>query len=75
MEIETVDDLANQIADWLGVYGCCKRAETFEDCCDPNPLCCRIGFMMVFPDRIRQAVANDQKLQEVFFNDKTKTHD
>jgi len=60
MEIETVDDLANQIADWLGVYGCCKNG---DGCDDPNPLCCRIGFMMVMPDRIRMAVLNECKME------------
>lgn len=68
MEIETVDDLANQIADWLGVYGCCKHG---DGCDDPNPLCCRIGFMMTFPDRIRAAVDNDNKLEKIFYGRNT----
>lgn len=25
MQIETVDELAEQIADWLGIYGSCKK--------------------------------------------------
>jgi len=29
-----------------------------------SPLCCRMGFMMVMPDRIRAAVENDKKLQQ-----------
>jgi len=62
MEIETVDDLANQIADWLCVYGCCKNGDG-DGCDDPNPLCCRIGFMMIFPDRIRKAVLNEYRLE------------
>lgn len=66
MNIETVDDLANQVADWLGVYGCCKAAEKGEDCHDTNPFCCRIGFMIEFPDRIRKAVENDKKIDEHF---------
>lgn len=65
MNIETVDDLCNDIADKLGVYGCCKAAEIGEDCENPDPCCCRIGFMLVFPDRIRAAVENEKKLEQV----------
>ena len=61
MIIETVDDLAEQVADWLGVFGCCKMKG--RDCEDENDHCCRTGFMMVFPDRIRQAVENEKKLE------------
>jgi hypothetical protein len=42
MNIETVEDLANQIADWMGVYGCCKQ-ETEEgtkpELCQLLPRC------------------------------------
>ncbi len=63
MQIETVEDLANQIADWLGVYGCCKSAEKGVDCENENPLCCRMGFMMVMKERIYNAVENEKKLE------------
>ncbi len=78
MNIETVEDLSNQIADWLGVYGACKHADcgeecnaTNKECClhgggcnDENPLCCRKGFMLTMPDRIKKAVENDIKLEK-----------
>lgn len=68
MEIETVEDLCNQIADWLGVYGCCKAAQAGQDCYNKNPRCCRVGFMMEMPDRIRAAVENEKKIELSLFN-------
>lgn len=65
MNIETVDDLADAVADMIGCYGCCPAAEKGEDCNDSRFNCCRIGFMMVFPDRIRAAVENEKKLEEL----------
>jgi hypothetical protein len=63
MNIETVEELCEHLADLLGVYGCCKAATDDQDCENENPCCCRTGFMMVMPDRIRQAVENDKKLE------------
>ncbi len=65
MELETVDDLANQIGDWVGCYGCCKAVENGHNCEDKNIFCCRIGMMLVLPDRIRAAVANDKFLESI----------
>lgn len=66
MEIETVDDLANQIGDWVGCYGTCLALEKEEGCENQNIFCCRIGMMMVLPDRIRAAVANENLLEDKF---------
>lgn len=63
MNIETIDDLSDQILDWLGVYGACK-SEGDDGCDDCNPFCCRIGAMMWLPDRIRAAAENDKKLEQ-----------
>lgn len=68
MNIETVDELCEHLADLIGVYGCCKAAGNTKDgievdCENENPCCCRTGFMMVMPDRIRQAAENDKKLE------------
>ena len=63
MEIETVDDLANEICNWVGCYGGCKHIEDGDGCTDENPFCCRIGAMMILPDRIRKAVETDKKLE------------
>lgn len=65
MEIETVDDLADQICDWVGCYGGCKHSETGDGCTDESIFCCRIGAMMVLPDRIINAVRNSDKLDEL----------
>ncbi len=68
MEIETVSDLANQVGDWVGVYGCCKAAEKGLDHCEEsekNTFCCRIGFTMEFEERIRKAVENEKQLEQI----------
>lgn len=66
MTIETTDDLIQQIADWIGVYGACKasedNAEHANGCENKNPLCCRTGFEMVLKERMFQAVENDKKM-------------
>lgn len=68
MEIETVDDLAEKIADWLGIYGSCKSDG--DTGCDfdkhdfdkSRPFCCRHGFVGEIKDRIYQAIENEKKL-------------
>jgi hypothetical protein len=67
MEIETVSDLTNVIADWIGVYGACK-CEGKEDGCEFSEKavnCCRVGFAIHLEDRIRNAVENDKKIKEM----------
>ncbi len=68
MNIETTEDLATQLADWLGIYGSCKNITASDDNCtyDPytNPFCCRIGFMAAIQERMIEAVANDKKLEQ-----------
>lgn len=65
MEIETVEDVCNELADKMGVYGACNATENgFEDCEKTCYTCCRVGFMLVMPDRIRQAVHNEDKLMQ-----------
>lgn len=68
MEIETVPDLANKIADWLGVYGACKEGDKYEPCCEKSEkdiFCCRVGFCMHMEERIREAVGNENKLDDI----------
>lgn len=65
MQIETVEDLANQVADWCGVYGTCKAAQRGEDCNAASIMCCRVGFMMEFENRLRRAVENEQQLATI----------
>ena len=66
MKIETVSELAEQIANWIGIYGNCKfdgetgcTYDKFE-----NPLCCRHGFIIAMEERICEAVENDKKLEK-----------
>ena len=70
MNIETVNDLAEQIADWIGIYGGCKNesspdSDGVNECTYDkfkNPLCCRTGFVSAMEERIREAVENDKIL-------------
>jgi hypothetical protein len=63
MNIETVNDFADQICDWVGCFGGCKHIEDGDGCEDKNPFCCRIGAMTWLPDRIVKAVKNDEALE------------
>jgi len=69
MNIETTEDLCNQLADWVGVYGCCKasndNSEHAKGCENENPLCCRVGFMMVMKERMTKAVEMDQVIDKL----------
>lgn len=78
MNIETTDDLLNQFADWIGVYGACKHCDETKtvdgeevrvnECSEKSPLCCRVGFMIEMKERMLKAVENDNKLNQVGLN-------
>lgn len=40
MNIETIDDILNELADKLYVYGCCKAAANGKDECNEKDSCC-----------------------------------
>lgn len=61
MNIEDVDDIINELADMLGIYGACK-SESDDGCDDDSPHCCRVGFAMIMKERIYKAVSNEEKL-------------
>jgi len=63
MEIETTEDLAEKIADWLGIYGGCKDDKN-EGCAydKSKPFCCRVGFVGAIKERMIEAIENDKKL-------------
>lgn len=67
MAIETLDDVLNELADKLGVYGCCKNYLDGEgnetgECNEKDPCCCRIGFMIEYENRIKEAVRIEKQL-------------
>ena len=66
MDIETVEDLTNKIADWIGCYGTCKANGLGDGCefSESKINCCRVGFNMEMGDRIRQAVENDKQIEK-----------
>jgi len=67
MHIETVEDLAEQIADWIGIFGGCKNITAADDLCTydkEKPFCCRQGFITAMEERIREAVENEKKLND-----------
>jgi len=64
MQIETVEELADQIADWIGVYEGCRNVTSEDNNCtyDKNkPLCCRTGFVRAISERIREAAENEKR--------------
>jgi hypothetical protein len=64
MKIETLEDVLNELADKFMVYGACK-SEDDDGCENENTICCRVGFMMVYEEKIRQAIENEKKLELV----------
>lgn len=63
--IETPEELAEVIADWLGVYGCCKSDG--DEGCEFNrdrPFCCRTGFVGELQERIEKSVENQNLLNK-----------
>ena len=73
MQIETVGELAEQIADWLGIYGSCKKENPLDgdEECPYNknsPFCCRTGFVAMISERMIEAVENEKKLEKLWKN-------
>jgi hypothetical protein len=71
MNLETTEDLAEVIADWLGIYGCCKQwdeeAEEEHKCTftKEKPFCCRMGFVEEISQRMRDAVKNEKIFENI----------
>lgn len=60
MTVETPEDLAEKIADWLQLYGCCDGEKCRED-----GLCCRNMFVSDMTTRIEKSVENRKKLESL----------
>lgn len=63
MNIEILDDIVNELADMLGIYGACKSTNP-DGCEDGNMRCCRVGFDIELKDRIYAAIENEKKLAQ-----------
>lgn len=64
MNIETTDELSEQLADWFGIYGGCKSdGESGCKFDEKNPFCCRQGFVDEMKERMIKAVDNDKKIE------------
>jgi len=57
VELETVEELAEDIADLVGIYGCLPDDTGFSD--HPQDCKCRICFVSNMTERIKQAVQHD----------------
>lgn len=66
MNIETTEELAEKLADWLGIYDGCKNKTSDDDLCTydkSKPFCCRQGFVEAMKERMTEAVDNEKKLE------------
>ena len=69
MVVETVEDLAEAIADMAGVFGCCKNVGSDDDKCEyveNKPICCRVGLVESMKKRIVAAVDTENGLVAMF---------
>ena len=58
VELETIHELAEHIADLLGIYGTRSEFGDHSDDCS-----CRMCFVLNMEDRIREAVENEKYLK------------
>ncbi len=64
VHLETVEELAESLADIGGIYGCGEGGDNgFAD--HPDTCNCRICFVSAITERIRQAVKNDIFLSNI----------
>ena len=60
MSIETLDDIIEELADGLGIYGCGGEDDDHKDDCD-----CRVCFEIGMRDRIIKAVKVEKIIGEI----------
>ena len=73
MNIELPEELAEKIADWIGIYGGCKsNGETGCTYDESKPFCCRQGFVGAIANRIRESVENEK---EWIMKEQTRKHE
>lgn len=57
MKIDTPEDLAEEVADWIGIYGNCDQEN-----CQESGRCCRAEFTQILAERIRNSVHNENAI-------------
>jgi len=65
MIIETLDDIIEELANKLYVYGGCNDSDDGDKQCEKclkTYTCCRVEFSRVLDERIRTAIVNEEKL-------------
>jgi len=61
--LETPEELAEQIADWCGIYGTPTEEEQIENHGHLPECKCRMCFTVEIQERIRESVKNEEKLR------------
>lgn len=66
MKVEVLEDVLEELADKLDAYGTCADKEV-TDCkyAKNSSTCCRVRFMIEYEKRIREAIDNENKLNQV----------
>lgn len=64
MAIETLDDIIDQLANWVGVYGAHDDAADWRK---PDALHCRVCFTSIMSERITAAVNVEAIMRRVTF--------
>lgn len=62
MNIETIDDIVEDIANKMGVYGSCTCRDNGNE--KDLPYCCRSSFTASMKERIYNALENETKLKK-----------
>lgn len=63
--IETLDDILEELANLLDCYGACKHDDSGDGCdLSKYKLCCRVGFMIDYKNRIERAIEVENALNK-----------
>lgn len=62
MNIETTEEVLDEIANRFMIYGACK-SENPQECDNGDHFCCRVGFTAHYQDRLDNAHADEVKLK------------
>lgn len=71
MNIETIEDIIEDLADKFDIYGQCSciTDEGFQNPpsgnCRKTLICCRVNFAVTIKDRIYKAIENEKILNQI----------